>query len=365
MKRSIRKPRKASWYLALAGIFIAAGVTTLIAGIIEENNKVAEEASSYDHLMEEVQQDQRTSDPSFPKADDWDKEIDRILDSLDQAEDDSDDPQYRQTHPPDWYEQPGSEPRDVREELIIPSLTEKPDDAQHPTAQPHTAAKPQENKDATQHHTENVQVPADDTSPSPSPTPIIGNTGADLAACKAKNNDFIAWLTIPGTRVNYPVVLTNDTEFYLTHDFNRKKNKLGTLFSLGKTDYQTPGKNISIYGHHITNTSNGQLMFRPLLSYKQKDFYESHSTIYLDSLYHIGTYKIFAVVNVVKDEWDASTTAFANDADFLAFVRQAQSQSLYNTGVEVTSDDRILTLITCDRSFASADGRLIVMAVEQ
>ena len=106
-------------------------------------------------------------------------------------------------------------------------------------------------------------------------------------------------------------------------------------------------------------------MFRPLLSYKQKDFYESHSTIYLDSLYHIGTYKIFAVVNVVKDEWDASKSTFANDADFLAFVRQAQSQSLYNTGVEVTADDRILTLITCDRSFASADGRLIVMAVEQ
>ena len=99
----------------------------------------------------------------------------------------------------------------------------------------------------------------------------------------------------------------------------------------------------------ITNTSSGELMFRPLLSYKKQSFYEKHSTIYLDSLYHTGIYKVFAVVNLVKGEWDPSTASFASDADFLAFIRQAQARSLYDTGVEVTA----------------ADGRLIVLAVEQ
>lgn len=195
---------------------------------------------------------------------------------------------------------------------------------------------------------------------------LIGsNTGIDLTAAQAKNPDFVAWLKIPGTNVNYPVVLSDDTDYYLTHSFTGKQSKLGTLFSLKKTDYQTPGRNIAIYGHHITNTSSGELMFRPLLSYKKQSFYEKHSTIYLDSLYHSAAYKIFAVVNLVKGEWDPSTASFANDADFMAFIRQAQARSLYDTGVEVTAANRILTLITCDRSYAATDGRLIVLAVEQ
>ena len=40
-------------------------------------------------------------------------------------------------------------------------------------------------------------------------------TGADLEALKAQNSDFIAWIQIPGTNVDYPVVLTDDTEYYL------------------------------------------------------------------------------------------------------------------------------------------------------
>ena len=212
---------------------------------------------------------------------------------------------------------------------------------------------------------------SDDTTEKLADTPtaiphlIGGNTGVDLTAAKEKNGDFIAWLKIPGTNVNYPVALSDNTDYYLTHDFSGRKSKLGTLFSLKKTDYETPGRNIAIYGHHITNTSSGELMFRPLLSYKQRSFYEKNSIIYLDSLYRSGIYKVFSVVNLVKGEWDPSTASFASDADFLAFIRQAQARSLYDTGVEVTAADRILTLITCDRSYAAADGRLIVLAVAQ
>ena len=218
--------------------------------------------------------------------------------------------------------------------------------------------------------TSSSQQPAETTAsaeerPTAVPHQIGGHTGVDLTAAQAKNSDFVAWLKIPGTNVDYPVVLSDNTAYYLTHSFTGKESKLGTLFSLKKTDYETPGQNIAIYGHHITNTSSGELMFRPLLSLKKKTFYEKHSVIYLDSLYHSAAYKIFAVVNLVKGEWDPSTANFASDADFMAFVRQAQARSLYDTGVEVTASDHILTLITCDRSYAAADGRLIVLAVEQ
>lgn len=206
---------------------------------------------------------------------------------------------------------------------------------------------------------EAVSVPQDTAS-----IPITSEkTGVDLAACKAQNDDFIAWIQIPGTTVDYPVVLSDNTDYYLEHTFSGKKSYLGTLFSLGKTDYRTPSKNIAIYGHHIR--SNGQVMFSPLISYKKQNFYAGHETIYLDSLYRSDTYIVFAVINMRSGDWDPSATSFASNDDFLSYVHRAKSQSLYETGIEVTAEDQILTLITCDRNFIPKYGRLVVMAVRQ
>ena len=199
--------------------------------------------------------------------------------------------------------------------------------------------------------------------PSPTPTPRIGKTGVDLEACKMSNGDFVAWLKIPGTKINYPVVWTDRVDYYLTHTFSGKESKSGTLFSLGKTDYRTPGRNIAVYGHHIT-TSGGN-MFQPLMSYKKKSFYEAHKTVYFDTLYDLGEYTIFAVINIKSTDWDASTASFDSDQSFLSFVNRAKAASLYDTGIEVNENDHILTLITCDRDYHNPDGRLIVMAVKQ
>lgn len=198
---------------------------------------------------------------------------------------------------------------------------------------------------------------------SPSPVPEQGNTGVDLSACLAANADFIGWLRIPDTTVDYPVVQTDDTDYYLDHTFAGKQSYIGTLFSLGKTDFQTPSRNIAIYGHHIR--SNDQVMFSPLLGYKDEAFYAVHDTIYFDTLYHAGTYKIFAVLNMQNGDWQPSTADFVSDDTFLAFARQAKAQSLYDTGITVLATDHILTLITCDRSYGGRDGRLVVMAVQQ
>ncbi|MBR3742127.1 MAG: sortase [Clostridia bacterium] len=206
-------------------------------------------------------------------------------------------------------------------------------------------------------------APTPTPTPSPAPTPRIGKTGVDLEACKAQNGDFVAWLKIPGTKINYPVVWTDRVDYYLTHTFSGKESKIGTLFSLGKTDYATPGRNIAVYGHHIT-TSGGN-MFQPLMSYKKKSFYENHKIIYFDTLYDLGEYTVFAVINMKSTEWDASMASFGSGQDFLAFVNRAKTAALYDTGIDVNENDHILTLITCDRDYHNPDGRLIVMAVKQ
>ena len=195
----------------------------------------------------------------------------------------------------------------------------------------------------------------------PSPTTTEQQSGIDLEACLKQNKDYIAWLTIPGTKIDYPVVRSNNTAYYLRHLFNGKESKLGCLFSLKSSDYQTPSKNIAIHGHHL---SNSDAMFSALLRYKEPSYCAKHSFIQLGSLYGTRTYRVFAVVNMNVSDWDASTASFSSSSAFLRFVNRAIKHSLYEIGVKVDADDNILTLITCDRSYGGAAGRLLVMAVE-
>ena len=188
-------------------------------------------------------------------------------------------------------------------------------------------------------------------------------SAVDLSAYLAQNSDFIAWLRIPGTNVDYPVVQTDDPDDYLNHTFSGKPSVVGTLFSLSDADYAAPGRNIAVYGHHLR--SSGEKMFTSLMRYKNPEFYEDNQTIVLDSLYRHSEYTIFAVVNMKVGDWEPSRTTFSGNAAFMAFVNRANSESLYDTGVEVGADDHILTLITCDRSYAGKEGRLVILAVER
>ena len=207
----------------------------------------------------------------------------------------------------------------------------------------------------------NTPNPQQTASPSPDAHSVV-DSGIDLEACLAQNKDFVAWLSIPGTVISYPVVRSDDSAYYLSHLFNGKKSKLGCLFSLKSSDYRKPSQNIAIYGHHL---SHSDAMFSTLIDYKQEAYYAEHSVITLDSIYGRRSYRIFAVLNMKVSDWDPAAAYFGSGKAFLQFVNRAKRKALYSTGVEVKEDDHILTLITCDRSYGGASGRLIVMAVQE
>ena len=209
------------------------------------------------------------------------------------------------------------------------------------------------------------------SSPEPNETVAIPHPTASAPVATAKptakpeasiqNEDYVAWLSIPGTVINYPVVRSDRTDYYLHHLITGQQSKLGTLFSLTTSDYETPSRNIAIYGHHLSNST---AMFSTLMQYKNESYWKSHQIIQLDTIYGKRTYRIFAVLNHTVSDWDASTASFKNDESFLKFVNRAQRKTFYDTGITVSEEDHILTLITCDRSFGGVQGRLLVMGVE-
>jgi len=211
---------------------------------------------------------------------------------------------------------------------------------------------------------EEEQIPQ--VSPSVSPSQAssqVQDNAVDFASCLSINQDFIGWITIPGTPIDYPVVQSDNVEHYLSHTFTGEKNKIGTLFTLGKTDLITPSQNIAIYGHHMRKT-RAQTMFEPLHNYKKAEYYHQHPIIEFNTIYHSGTYTIFAACNMRATEWDPSLTSFSDPMAFMHYIEMLRSRSFFDSSVEVNASDQLLTLITCDRNYDSDDGRLIVLAVK-
>ncbi len=181
----------------------------------------------------------------------------------------------------------------------------------------------------------------------------------------SQNEDFKAWISIPQTKVNYPVYQSDDNEYYMNHNMNRDKTRYGSLF----LDYRCTleksliSQNLVVYGHNLNDGS----MFGSLKQYKTLSYYQDHPNIQFNTIYRNGTYKIFSVFIINADEADDNgarfpfeSTAFADQAHFLAFVEEAKERSLYQIPVDVTENDEILTLVTCTYEFD--DARLVLMA---
>ncbi len=176
-----------------------------------------------------------------------------------------------------------------------------------------------------------------------------------------QNGDLFGWLKIEGTDVNYPVMHTpKNPEYYLTHDFKRKKSESGIPF-MDASCYEGCG-NYLIHGHNMHH--NG--MFAPLLKYENREFWQKHTTIYFDTLYETGVYEVMAMFRskVFEDGDDGlryyAYTDLTDEATFNYYVEKVKIGSIYETGVTAEFGDELLTLSTC--SYHTDNGRFVVVA---
>lgn len=180
----------------------------------------------------------------------------------------------------------------------------------------------------------------------------------DWKALKKVNPDVQGWLYQKGTVINYPVVQGTDNDTYLHTRFDKQWSGGGTLFVDYRMEKGFKGFNSIIYGHHMKDGS----MFRSIRGYtKEEGYYDKHKTLELATPH--GNYHLVVFSAFITKATDENTYKMTYDeAEKQAYIDRAWEQSelpITRDSVDVTKDDRLVTLSTCAYDYEEA--RYIVM----
>lgn len=190
-----------------------------------------------------------------------------------------------------------------------------------------------------------------ETSTEPADDPLAGipveEKNLDWNAIKAENEHIYAWIYIPGTKVDYPILQhPTDDSYYLDHNIDGSKGLPGTIFSqsLNSKDFTDP--NTVLYGHNMKNGS----MFASLHNFEDNVFFDENMYIYIYTPEKTYVYKIFAAYNFNNKhllyEYDCSTKE--KYEYYLSVINNVRDMTARRReDVKVTTDDCILTLSTC------------------
>lgn len=176
-----------------------------------------------------------------------------------------------------------------------------------------------------------------------------------------KNPELFGWIQIDNTRIDYPVMHTpDDPEKYLHMNFDGEYSFAGVPFVDAKCSADSD--NLLIYGHNMTDGS----MFRGIMKYQQKDFWQRNPVIRFNTLYEEQEFEVLAAFYdrvYYKTETCFKFYQFidaADEADFDNAITQFKSKALYDTGVDAVYGDQLITLITC--TDYTDNGRFVVVA---
>ena len=181
-------------------------------------------------------------------------------------------------------------------------------------------------------------------------------------SAKEKNPEVIGWISVDDTDISYPLLQTNDNNYYLTHNYKKEVSNYGSIYLHKNSVLSSEFSNLIVYGHNI---NSGSQMFSTLMNYKNKDFYQNHKTIRITTDSKEYIYTIFAVMKskVYENNEDVfkyySYTDLTDKEKFNEYVSNCKKYQLYNTNVSAVYGNQIISLVTCE--YSQDNGRLIVL----
>lgn len=158
------------------------------------------------------------------------------------------------------------------------------------------------------------------------------------------NSDTVAWMKIPGTSIDYPVLQTTDNDYYLHKDFNRKFNTCGWIFMDYKNNSKMIDMNTVIYGHNIKSG----IMFADLQKIQSNELGEEVTIEFYTPLKKM-IFRVFSSYMAQPDNYAIKSNIVDEDTQG-KYIKEMLERSDVVYNVVPDKSDQLLTLSTCDKS---------------
>lgn len=120
----------------------------------------------------------------------------------------------------------------------------------------------------------------------------------DFTILQKLNPDICAWLYIPGTNIDYPVLIGKNDELYLTHDYRGNYSQLGSVFSYSDTKKDFSDPHICIFAHNMSKPQ----MFGELKRYRKGEYAREHTELYLYTPERMERYQLISLFQCEKTD---------------------------------------------------------------
>ena len=163
-----------------------------------------------------------------------------------------------------------------------------------------------------------------------------------------------AWMILDGTVIDYPVMQSTDNDYFLRRLPDGSSHRNGSLFIDYRNNPDFSDRNTLIYGHDMRSGD----MFGVFRQYRNQDFFDQHNVFYI-----FTPERDFALILIAGYVLDSAVEtpplSFEDDDAFLAHIENIRRRSVFRSDVEVSAEDRIVSLCTCDASHRN--NRLIIV----
>jgi len=169
------------------------------------------------------------------------------------------------------------------------------------------------------------------------------------------NSSIVGWLYCPDTIINYPVVQSEDHEYYLDHGFDGNSNTSGTLFADMNSVLGIEQSNYITYGHNMKDES----MFGTFKNYVDKSYYNAHPVLYY--LTPNGSYRVDLIcAHIVESTYDNFPGYFSTIADYQSYINQIAAEAFWVNYDAITTEHQLMTLSTCTSASGYDDARFVL-----
>ena len=191
----------------------------------------------------------------------------------------------------------------------------------------------------------------------------IPDLEVDIAGMQeSTNKDIYAWIYIPGTKVNYPVLQhPTDDVYYLNYNIDGTKGYPGCVYS--EVSYNSKDFNDSntvLYAHNMKNGT----MFGSLHKYEDRDFFDKNRYIYVYTQERLLCYRIIAAYEH-SNEHLLYYHNFSDSETMQWYFDKVKAEKVltnnFDEEYEITGNEHLITLSTCING--KSDKRFLVQGV--